>query len=181
MPLGITKNGYAANLLGLTSLFNRSLKIVMNQLEIKRDYILRECFRTTLLLGAHWSFNDLWRYYFSVTHHHEAPRYQHKAELISHGFLDEGYPDLEKLLDYRLDEPGSERNIKSSQKVATMLKKIQSIRTDMDHFYRDEREIVETIGYTLAAYRMRMFMSYKQQKQFNSFHEPIYDKWLQKG
>ena len=131
--------------------------------------------------GANWSFNDLWRYYYCITHHQEAPRYQKKAETLAYGFKDEGFPDLEKIFEFNLDKPGCEQNQKSSQKAAQMIKRILSVRTDMDHFYRNEREIVETVGYTLAAYRIRMFMSYEPHKPFNSIQEPIYNRWLQKG
>jgi len=67
---------------------------------------------------------------------------------------EKNYPDLEKMFEINIDGTHPTENCVRARK---MVKMISQIRTDLDRFYPEEIKILVALGYTLCAYKMRMY------------------------
>ncbi len=147
MPLDIQENGsYSIPVIPVTM---RALSIIMKQLESKRVAALKMLFNTTLIYGAIWSLADLWEYFDALSYPTEENNKAIVNELMS--MNDDGFPNLQQMFDFNINN-----NNATNPKIAKMIRALTGIRTDLDHFYDDESEILQALGYTLCAMRMRI-------------------------
>jgi len=165
----------------------RTISLIGDQVDRLRKRLIKEGFKNYALAGAVWSINDLWDYVYDVSELVqiknenkdkstaavektggvvEANEALKIAEGLPEKLLEEkitqifrtlvkekNYPDLEKMFDISI-EGNPKENCARARKIVNM---ITTIRTDLDRFYPEEVKILVALGYTLCAYKMRLY------------------------
>jgi len=71
----------------------------------------------------------------------------------------EAFPNIERVFDFDLKTPNMEKLKVAALRARTIIRLISCFRTDLNQFSEEEKIIIESLGYTLAAFRYRIFCS----------------------
>lgn len=103
---------------------------------------------------------------------------------------EEEFPNLETMFGFNLkllrSSAGQRQLNASADKATAMIEQLTTFRTDLNKFSEEEKRILEAIGYTLTAYRYRIycsglfteFGSSSGLSNFTVFNKERYSGWL---
>jgi uncharacterized protein (UPF0297 family) len=90
-----------------------------------------------------WNLSDLYGYILKVEDYYKHKGTEKTRIMMEELPVTEGYPNIKQIFGYDL------------QNAKEFVKKVATVRTDLNRFTEDEQHVVEAIGYSLAAYRIR--------------------------